>query len=406
MFGGTLALGLGGMRKGSGMTRLKVGEDTESRLIDLAYQAAVGLADWRAFVEELAKAFPESAAFIVGHDHRTNDTTGMLQYGFDPAFEASFISKYASLNPLIRPLSLLAAGTLVQAEDLIQREEFLRSEFYLDWLRPQGSFETSTGLVMMNEHRRQVLLSLRYGLEQEHEVRPAISSLLMRVAPHIQRAVQIERLIQDGQTSSRLFGTMLERLPYAAFLVDRTGHVNSFNRQAEQVTRAFDSLVLGADGSLRATTARGQSDLDLLLRDCFNHSNGPSVIRLSRQRSVGSYYVGASPIQMPFGQRSDHGEVARLATADNELALVFVVDGQASAVPSAQLLASTFNLTQAEAGLAQALSTGETLARYAQRREVSKQTLRNQLVGLLKKTDTHRQAELAALMIRLGTAAQ
>jgi len=383
-----------------------VGDDIESRLIDLAYQAAVGLADWHSFVEELAKAFPESAALIVGHDHRVNHTTGLLQYGFDPTYESGFLSKYASLNPLVRPLSMLAAGTLVQSEDLVRRDEFLRSEFYLDWLRPQGAFETSTGLVMMHEQRRQVLLAVRYGIAREHEIRPMVSSLLMRLAPHIQRAVQIERLIHDGQTNSRLFGTMLERLPYAAFLVDRAGHVDSFNRQAEQITREFDSLVIGADGSLRATTAHGQSDLDLLLRDCFNHGTGPSVIRLHRQRSVGSYYVGASSIQTPHSQRSEHGELARLAASDNELALVFVVDGQTSSMPSTQLLASTFNLTQAEAGLAQALSTGETLARYAQRREVSKQTLRNQLVGLLKKTDTHRQAELTALMIRLGTAAQ
>ena len=56
------------------------------------------------------------------------------------------------------------------------------------------------------------------------------------------------------------------------------------------------------------------------------------------------------------------------------------------------LLWRAFALTESEASLAEALLNGATLADYAQDREVSKQTLRNQLVGIMRKTGTKRRS--------------
>ena len=68
----------------------------------------------------------------------------------------------------------------------------------------------------------------------------------------------------------------------------------------------------------------------------------------------------------------------------------------------ADLLWRAFSLTDSEANLAEALLNGETLADFARERAVSKQTLRNQLVGVMRKTGTRRQSELVALLTRLS----
>ena len=62
-------------------------------------------------------------------------------------------------------------------------------------------------------------------------------------------------------------------------------------------------------------------------------------------------------------------------------------------------------LLKREAKLAEALLNGSTLAEFAKDREVSKQTLRNQLVGLMRKTGTRRQSELVSLLTRLSLTA-
>ncbi|MBI4048018.1 MAG: helix-turn-helix transcriptional regulator, partial [Devosia nanyangense] len=82
---------------------------------------------------------------------------------------------------------------------------------------------------------------------------------------------------------------------------------------------------------------------------------------------------------------------------------MLIVHG-ASGMPAlpADMLWRAFGLTEAETELAEAMLGGGTVAEYAQARLVSKQTLRNQLVGLMRKTGTHRQAELVGLLTRLA----
>ena len=67
-----------------------------------------------------------------------------------------------------------------------------------------------------------------------------------------------------------------------------------------------------------------------------------------------------------------------------------------------EMLWRAFSLTESEARLAEALVNGSTLADFAKVREVSKQTLRNQLVGVMRKTGTRRQSELVSLLTRLA----
>ena len=81
---------------------------------------------------------------------------------------------------------------------------------------------------------------------------------------------------------------------------------------------------------------------------------------------------------------------------------MLVVHGNHDGALPMDLLWRAFGLTESEASLAEALLAGSTVADYAQEREVSKQTLRNQLVGIMRKTGTKRQAELLSLLTRLS----
>jgi DNA-binding CsgD family transcriptional regulator len=66
-----------------------------------------------------------------------------------------------------------------------------------------------------------------------------------------------------------------------------------------------------------------------------------------------------------------------------------------------RLLATSFGLTTAEAKLAGLIGAGESVERAAERLGISVNTARGQLKAVFAKTDTHRQAELVALMAKL-----
>jgi DNA-binding CsgD family transcriptional regulator len=71
-------------------------------------------------------------------------------------------------------------------------------------------------------------------------------------------------------------------------------------------------------------------------------------------------------------------------------------------VPSEARLRKLFELTAAEARLAQCLSCGESLEEAALKLSIKMTTARTQLAAVFAKTDTRRQAKLVAILSRVA----
>jgi DNA-binding CsgD family transcriptional regulator len=71
-------------------------------------------------------------------------------------------------------------------------------------------------------------------------------------------------------------------------------------------------------------------------------------------------------------------------------------------VPSEARLRALFELTAAEARLAQCLSRGESLEEAALKLSIKMTTARTQLAAVFAKTDTRRQAKLVAILSRIA----
>ena len=82
------------------------------------------------------------------------------------------------------------------------------------------------------------------------------------------------------------------------------------------------------------------------------------------------------------------------------MAMVMITDPDRDIYPSEEIIAQAFGLTQAEARLAARLATGQSLERIATELGISEGTVRNQLKAVFQKTETHRQGELIALLLR------
>lgn len=96
--------------------------------------------------------------------------------------------------------------------------------------------------------------------------------------------------------------------------------------------------------------------------------------------------------------RIDHVTGAPLGDCQ---AIVVLVDLDRQERPPHAVLRACFGLTSAEANMAASLAAGATLEGAADQLGISKETARSQLKAVFDKTQTHRQAELVALMARL-----
>jgi DNA-binding CsgD family transcriptional regulator len=82
-------------------------------------------------------------------------------------------------------------------------------------------------------------------------------------------------------------------------------------------------------------------------------------------------------------------------------ALLMIVDPGQHPQPSIAVLRQAYGLSPAEARLAAEIGKGRDLKEIAAGHGVSEGTVRAQLKAIFAKTDTHRQAELVALINRL-----
>ena len=71
-------------------------------------------------------------------------------------------------------------------------------------------------------------------------------------------------------------------------------------------------------------------------------------------------------------------------------------------MPSEARLKSLFDLTTAEARIAQRLACGDSVEEAAQRLNIKMTTARTQLAAIFAKTDTRRQAKLVAILSRVA----
>src|SRR5829696_7072419 len=88
---------------------------------------------------------------------------------------------------------------------------------------------------------------------------------------------------------------------------------------------------------------------------------------------------------------------------DGAALVVILLDPEDCPEPSHALLQQVFGLTRGEARLASQMLCGKGLQDIAEASGVSIGTVRSQAKAVLTKTDTHRQAELVALLTRFAT---
>lgn len=85
-----------------------------------------------------------------------------------------------------------------------------------------------------------------------------------------------------------------------------------------------------------------------------------------------------------------------------EILVATTMPSASAMVPSPQLLHGLFDLTPAEARLAAALAAGRTLREAASRNGNQFSTARSQLEAIFRKTGTHKQSQLVALLQSAG----
>jgi PAS domain-containing protein len=233
-------------------------------LIDRIHRAASQREEWTDFCSALGIALGGAAVAINLEHPRPGEKGLAYSTGFDPAYRASFRTHYFAIEPWEEPTSRLPVGALAFGAHLVPDEVVLQSEYYNDWMKPQGFAVGPTlgGVIGVHGEARSYLGVYRPKGAREYGSREyALCRMLM--SP-LRRAIEIDRRLCSLTTEREIAFDAMDRLSVGLAVVDRRGKILACNRIAEEIATSKDGLSINEYG-LTAAVAPETRKLRILV---------------------------------------------------------------------------------------------------------------------------------------------
>src|SRR5262249_26651725 len=215
-------------------------------LVEKLYDAAGGQSGWEGFLGAVGTTLRAVIPGLFVHDTPTDAATLAVTVGMDPTWGAAYDSYFIRHDLRRRKIWTLPPGSVFVGSALLPDEELVRSEFYNDFLRPQGFFHILGAVPVKTEDAFGVLRVIRprsspaFGRDEIELVR--------RLVPHLARAVGLARQLAMAEARRDELVETLDWFPTAVLLLDRRCRIVAANRSAEDLLAAGDGLRGGPDG--------------------------------------------------------------------------------------------------------------------------------------------------------------
>jgi DNA-binding CsgD family transcriptional regulator/PAS domain-containing protein len=362
------------------------------RLLERLHDAALDPHKWPDFLNALPQSFGGARGII----HLcAGGTLAFINFGNDPAYEASYAQHFAKGNPYPAiGFHKLPLGKVIDAAQILDTAWVERTEFFNDWMKPQGITCDHLAVSLSNDQRNVMLLSIA----------PHASVHLRQLellTPHLMRAVEINRAMAGARRSNLILDSMLDALGRAVFVLDRHGKVLDANAHAHALMRGEDRPV-HIDRFRVLHAGRREDDRTLSASVAGNTCATRRAIlpmRLMSNRTGAPYLAWLIPIAPPKNGAPSQRQ-SLVEAIDDELTILLLVSPvMRSAEIPPEAIQAAFGLSAAEARLASALAGGRSLGDYAAQAGVSRNTVRNQLAAVFDKMGMRRGTELVATIV-------
>src|SRR5665647_1013149 len=358
-------------------------------LIAAIYEAGMDFSLWPGAFGRIAAAFGVPAAGMA-RQGKTPSECWLFTVGVDPVYVENYVAYYHSVNPIWQRVSSTPAGTVQTDTMVIPRRELVRTELFNDFLLPQR-IDGLLNAVALVEEGRQTVVTLQADRQfDEHDV-----ALYKLLAPHMQRAVQINIKLASAELNQVASVEALNRIDEGVLFVDLSARIVFANFAAEKFFANRD--LRKGKGRLHGNSVSETANLHAVIAKCAAGGLRPGPgghVSLTRApgRSPLSLLIAPLPLETSSG-----------LLASQPMAIIFVNDPDRNSRPDAAQLREKFGLTAAEAGFAVEISKGDGIQAAADRLSISRATARTHLSRIFEKTGTRRQAELVRVLISART---
>lgn len=366
--------------------------DDHSRRLEIVgsiYDAALDARVWPTALKRLADFVGGTSATLLYGDPASGAAAIWATTPFDDGDVAAYNQHYFLTDVRLHAALRAPVGTIVTNSSALSHQNFVRTEFYSDFLSRLDLLDI-LGTVLLRDEGAFASLGIhrprRLGTYREEDCRRYAS-----LVPHLQRAIGLQRRLNRAEFHALGGAEALDRLAMGVLLLDGSGRTVLVNRTAREILDARDGLVLLRDG-LHASRCELTNQLRKLVADARDarrperYGGVMSLLRPSLKRPLQVRVVGLGSLHGVLGP-------------ENAVTLVFVCDPEREIQTTPELVQHLYGLTVAESRLASLLVAGRTVTEAADELGIRPHTARTQLKAVFQKTGAGRQSELVRLIM-------
>jgi DNA-binding CsgD family transcriptional regulator len=355
-------------------------------LLELIYEAAGDRGLWPSFLERFSGKAHGTGALLLFCDVQAHQVNVSTTVGIEEHYVREYNEHYNRVDHwLIKSKSLQTSGNIYTSDRISSRRDLARTEYYNDFLRPQGHTSLLCGVILATPTSTSFVAT--YRKSNDPGAFSDGAKLLNRLMPHLQRGFELHRRLAQLKSRKCAITQALECYGTGVVLLDGFGRILFINAAAEQLIGENRGINL-VNGGVKAILEKEDEILQRTVRGAVTKV-GPlnsHIVRLTQPESRRRCFVSVTPIV-------SGNHLFQYPTAATAL---FITPDRVET--SAEVLCKTYELTAAESRLAGRLLSGESLSAAAEQLSVTKNTVRTQLKSIFLKTDTRRQSELLRLL--------
>jgi DNA-binding CsgD family transcriptional regulator/GAF domain-containing protein len=367
--------------------------DIDGRLVAALYEAIVDEVALEQAIDAIARRLGCHSACIVSFDPLTPQAAIALSAGaFDDMAKRRYETDFAAHDPAPAAFAAAPSGTVFASNRFLPRDYLRRSVMLHEFLRPHSIEETIGGTVSARDGRF-AFFTVHRGADRADFDDDDIAGI-EAILPHIDRALQLRRAFAKLETTAALLGGVIDRLSAGVVVVQGDGSVAHVNAAARAIAAREDGLRFDRKGLPHAVDHAAERLLTQHRLDVMSGGSG-DIVRLPRRDQRQPYSLLVAPL--PAG-------AALGADAGAQRGVLFLIhDPDMQSADTAQTIASIYRMPQGAAQVVAALMEGEDAKTYAEKRNISYETVRYHLKTAFERTGMRSQGRMMQLVTRALT---
>lgn len=366
-----------------------------SRLVGTIYDAALEPAAWPGAIQQLTTFIGGLAGCLLTYDACSE--AGEVFYGFgdQPSYRQLYFSKYIQHDPVGPALLAADVGAIVSNSDVTPTNEFLDTQFYQEWMRPQGWIDNVFCPLVKSPTGVTTLAIARGG--RDSSAIEQVRERMRLIARHVRHAVSIGGLIGTHNSAAASLADSLDGISAATIFVNHTGRIVHANTRGVGML-SEGTLLRSVGGRFALHDAEANRRLREIFAPCTDGniaiSRGGITIPLMARNDM-RYVLRILPLASPRRRA--------IAEAHRASAIIFVHRTAVAPLSQPEALRAHLQLTPSEFRVLLTLARISSVREVAETLHLSQATVKTHLHRIFTKTGARRQSDLIRLVSSYGT---